>query len=54
MRNGGDIAPIILNSAIDGGEMSASRSGRINPAQYASLIHRIGKYVEYGEARQCW
>jgi hypothetical protein len=54
MRNGGDIAPLILNSALDGGEMSASRSGRFNPVQYASIIHGVGEYVEYGKARQCW
>ena len=45
MQSGGDIAPLILNSALDGGEMSASRSGRFNPVEYASIIHGIGENV---------
>jgi hypothetical protein len=45
MRIGGDIGPIILNSALDKGEMSASSSSRFNPVEYASIIHEIGRNV---------
>ena len=45
MRSGGYITPLLLNSALDGGDVSASRSGRFNPVEYASTSHEIGEYV---------
>jgi hypothetical protein len=34
-----------LTSALDGGEWSASRSGRFTPRERASVIHWIGGWV---------
>jgi hypothetical protein len=45
MRIDGDIAPLILNATLDGGEMSASRSGSFNPLEYVSISRGIGEYV---------
>jgi hypothetical protein len=37
----GDIAPFIVTSALDGGEMSASRPGRFTPKERAPGTHWI-------------
>jgi len=41
----GGIAPRILNSALDGGEWSASRPGRFTLRARASATHSIGGWV---------
>jgi hypothetical protein len=39
----GGIAPPFINSALDGGERSATRSGRFTTAEIAPGIHEIGE-----------
>jgi hypothetical protein len=41
----GGIAPLILWSALDGGEWSASRASRFNPRERATCTHWIGGWV---------
>jgi hypothetical protein len=43
---GGGIAPTFLTSALDGGERSASRSGRFIPGEIAPSTHWIGGWVD--------
>jgi hypothetical protein len=44
----GDSSTHSLNSALDGGEWSASRSGRFNPRERAPGTHWIGGWVGPG------
>jgi hypothetical protein len=41
----GGIAPLLLISALDGGEWSALRPGRFIPGEGAPGTHRIGGWV---------
>jgi hypothetical protein len=41
----GGIAPLILTSALDGGEWSASRPGRFTPRERAPSTHWLGGWV---------
>jgi hypothetical protein len=41
----GNIAPLFLTSALDGGEWSASRHGRLTPRERAPDIHWKGGWV---------
>jgi hypothetical protein len=41
----GGIAPLVLTSALDGGEWSASRLGRFTPRERSPSTHWIGGWV---------